>query len=105
VWFVRGTQQTFFIQAQQNVSDYTVEYRVVVPKAFMETLPHLREFEGWFNINNVELVNPHYDRWERADWIRLNPEALSVQLLRLAYIAAASEEGPFGSDDDVPSPL
>jgi hypothetical protein len=98
-------RQRFFIQCSQSVQNQSVEYRVVVPQAFMMELPRLRDFEGWFNVNNIELIDTKWDPPGHSDWISLNPEALSVQLMRLAYIAAMHEEGPFGESDAVSSPL
>lgn len=97
-----GPRQRFFLQASQSFRDCSVEYRVVISEEFMEKLPQLRDFDGWFNVNNLELIDRNWDFLEHpSEWIQLNPEALSMQLLRLAYIAAMHEEGPFG---DVPSP-
>jgi hypothetical protein len=105
-----GPRQRFYIQSTQHVHNGTVEYRVVVPEVIMQELPRLREFCGWFNVNNIEFSNspkftPRYDEWvdpSDPSWIQLSPEALSMQLLRLAYIAAIGEEGAFNA---FPTPL
>lgn len=87
-----------FLQSKQSIEDYTVTYELKVARALMEDMRDLREFEGSFNVDSMVFRQ----RGKSADdWVVLAPEGLAMQLLRLAYIAARHEEGPYGEPEEL----
>lgn len=99
----------FFMRTKQSLHDDCVIYEIKVPKALMEETPDTRNFLGLFNVRSLQFVGSS-DRDQEfvnsegsvvgvEDWIQLEPERLSMQLLRLAYMAAIGEEGHYGSED------
>lgn len=80
--------------------DDTMIVTVIIPRRVREDLGDYirnleRNFEGGFNVNNLQLINSDCDV---DDWVLLHPESLSMQFLRLAYLAALVEEGSYGAD-------
>ena len=99
----------FFMRTKQSLHNDCVIYEIQVPKALIEETPDTRNFLGLFNIRNLQFVGSSVREQEFVtsegsvigveDWVQLEPERLSMQLMRLAYMAALSEEGPYGSED------
>lgn len=99
----------FFMRTKQSLHDDCVIYEIKVPKALMAETPDTRHFLGLFNVRSLQFVGSSVSTQEFVasdgsvigveDWVQLEPERLSMQLLRLAYMAALSEEGPYGSED------
>lgn len=81
----------------QKIEDQSVVYEVKVTRALMEDMRDLRTFEGWFCVNSMVLRQKDNSA---GDFIGLQPEGLAMQLLRLAYIAARHEEGPYGEPEE-----
>lgn len=97
------------MRTKQSLDDGCVIYEIKVPEALMAETPDTRNFLGLFNVRSLQFVGSS-DRDQEfvtsegsvigvEDWIQLEPERLSMQLLRLAYMAAIGEEGPYGSED------
>lgn len=87
----------FFMQTKQSLDTGFIIYEIRMARALLEDVPNVRGFEGLFNsLIGLSLVRPDSTV---EDCIVLQPEALSMQLMRLAYVAAHHEEGPYGAED------
>jgi len=87
----------FFMRTKQSFDTDFITYEIRMAKALLEDVPDVKGFEGLFNsLIGLSLVRPDSTV---EDCIILQPEALSMQLMRLAYVAAHHEEGPYGADE------
>ena len=85
-----------FLQSKQSIDLHSVTYELKVARALMEDMRDITKFEGWFNVGSLVFCE---DNELAQDVIGLAPEGLAMQLLRLAYIAARHEEGPYGENE------
>ncbi len=107
--FYYENKSRFFMRTKQNLDDGCIIYEIKVPQALIAETPDTRNFLGLFNVRSLQFVGSSVRDQEFVnsegsvvgvqDWVQLEPERLSMQLLRLAYMAALSEEGPYGSED------
>jgi hypothetical protein len=87
----------FFMQTKQSLDTGFIIYEIRMARALLEDVPDVRGFEGLFNsLIGLSLVRPDSTV---EDCVILQPEALSMQLMRLAYVAAHHEEGAYGADE------
>jgi hypothetical protein len=87
-----------FLQSKQSIDRNCVTYELRVARALMEDMRDITKFEGWFNVGSLVFCE---DNKVAHDMIGLQPEGLAMQLLRLAYIAARHEEGPYGEPEEL----
>ncbi len=92
------SEHSMRLQSQQRFEDQSVVYEVKVSRALMEDMRDLRKFVGLFNVRSLTFHHPE-DGLRIGDWVELQQEGLAMQLLRLAYIAARHEEGPYGEPE------
>jgi hypothetical protein len=96
-------QPSFWIQTKQSIEGDSVTYEIKIAKALLEDTPDTTRADGLFHRGNIQLIvrNEIYgmEPEEVADWVVLEPETLPMILLRLAYLAAFHQEGPYGADE------
>lgn len=92
------SEHSMRLQSQQRFEDQSVVYEVKVSRALMEDMRDLRKFVGLFNVRSLTFHHSE-DGLRIGDWVELQQEGLAMQLLRLAYIAARHEEGPYGEPE------
>jgi hypothetical protein len=87
------------LETMPSIDDQSWVYKITVSKALMEECPaDFTKFEGLFNATiGVSLVKPDSTV---EDCVILHMEGLAAHLMRLAYIAAFHEEGPYGCETD-----
>lgn len=93
----------FFLRTKQSIDRQFVTLEIRVAKALFEDTPDTSRADGMFHRGNIQLIVPgqfaDMEPEEVLDWVVLEPESLPMQLLRLAYLAAHHQEGPYGADD------
>jgi hypothetical protein len=89
---------SMFLRTKQSIEGDCITYELRVARALMEDMRDITKFEGWFNVRGMYFREP-FDAI--VDWVELQPEGLAMQLLRLAYIAARHEEGPYGEPEEL----
>jgi hypothetical protein len=93
----------FFLRTKQSIDAGFVTYEIRIAKALLEDTPDTSRADGMFHRGNLQLIVPSemadMETEEVTDWVMLEPETLPMILLRLAYLAAHHQEGPYGAED------
>ncbi len=96
-------QPAAWIQTKQSISNDFITYEIRIAKALLEETPDTRKADGMFNRGSLQLIVPGemagMETEEVSDWVMLEPESLPMVLLRLAYLTAFHQEGPYGADE------
>lgn len=96
-------QPSFWIQTKQSIEGDFIIYEIKIAKALLEDTPDTSKSDGMFHRGNLQLIVPgemaEMETEEVMDWVMLEPETLPMILLRLAYLAAYHQEGPYGVDE------
>ncbi len=96
-------QPSFWIQTTQSIDGHFVTYEIKVAKALLEDTPDTSRSDGMFHRGSLQLIVPgemaEMETEEVTHWVMLEPETLPMILLRLAYLAAFHQEGPYGADE------
>jgi len=96
-------QPSFWIQTTQSIDRHFITYEIKIAKALLEDTPDTSRADGMFHRGSLQLIVPgqfaDMEPEEILDWVVLEPETLPMVLLRLAYLAAYHQEGPYGVDE------
>ena len=101
--FYHFHQPSFWIRTKQNIEGDFITYEIRIAKALLEDTPDTSRSDGMFNRGSLQLIVPgemaDMETEEVADWVMLESESLPMVLLRLAYLAAYHQEGPYDAKD------
>jgi hypothetical protein len=88
-----------FLRTKQSIEGGYITYELRVARALLEDIPvNWTKFEGLFCVDG--LVLHRADTLRGIDSVILEPECLAMHLMRLAYIAAHHQEGPYGEPEE-----
>jgi len=87
-----------FLRTTQSIEGGYITYELKVARALLEDIPvNWTKFEGLFAVDGIMLHR--HDTLAVVDHIILEPECLAMHLMRLAFICACHQEGPYGADE------